>query len=414
MQPIYSIDAERYREKIRAWLAEHLPADWAGIDGLPADQREVWLEEWRATLAEADLLAVSWPVEYGGAGLSPIEQVVLAEELARANVPAGTGNDNFGFGMIGPTLMVSGTDEQKRQFLPRIISGEDRWCQGYSEPDAGSDLANLGCRAVLDGDEWVIDGQKIWTSGAHTANWIFLLARTDPAEAKHRGITFLLVPMDQAGIEVRPIREMTGEALFNEVFFSGARTAADHVVGEVNGGWAVANTLLGFERGGRASVLSIGYRAELDRIVALAHDRGLASDPVMRQRLAAAHSTVEILRLLGMRTLTARLAGGNPGPESSIMKLLWSHYHHEVTELAMDLLGADATAPAGEAWGPSIAPARGVGPLDAATAAHVFLGARPGTIYAGSSEVQRNIVGERILGLPKEPRADGGPWNERG
>ncbi|MEM9034761.1 MAG: acyl-CoA dehydrogenase family protein [Actinomycetota bacterium] len=414
MQPTYSADAEAYREKIRAWLAEHLPADWGGIDALPADQRDGWLEEWRATLADAGLLAVAWPTDYGGAGLSAIEQVVLAEELARANVPAGSGNDNFGFGMIGPTLMVRGTEEQKQHFLPRIISGEDRWCQGYSEPDAGSDLANLGCRAVLDGDEWLIDGQKIWTSGAQTANWIFVLARTDPSAAKHRGITFLLVPMDQPGIEVRPIREMTGEAMFNEVFFDGARTPAEHVVGEVNGGWAVANTLLGFERGGRASVLSIGYRAELDRIVELARERGATSDPRVRQRLAEAHSTVELLRFLGMRTLTARLAGGNPGPESSIMKLLWSHYHHWVTEFAMDLLGAEATAPAGEATGISIAPARGVGPLDAATAAHVFLGARPGTVYAGSSEVQRNIVGERILGLPKEPRSDEGPWSERG
>ncbi len=414
MQPTYTAEAEAYRVEIRAWIADHLPGEWSGIDALPAEEQGPWLERWRATLAEAGLLAVSWPAEYGGAGLSAIEQVVLAEELARANLPAGTGNDNFGFGMIGPTLMVRGTDAQKRHFLPRIISGEDRWCQGYSEPDAGSDLANLGCRAVLDGDEWVIDGQKIWTSGAQTANWIFVLARTDPSEAKHRGITFLLVPMDQQGIEVRPIREMTGEAMFNEVFFDGARTPADHVVGEVNGGWAVANTLLGFERGGRASVLSIGFRAELDRIVALAEERGATADPLVRQHLARAHSTVEVLRFLGMRTLTARLAGGNPGPESSIMKLLWSHYHHWVTELAMDLLGADGTAPVGEATGPSIAPARGIGPLDSATASHVFLGARPGTIYAGSSEVQRNIVGERILGLPKEPRADTGPWNERG
>jgi alkylation response protein AidB-like acyl-CoA dehydrogenase len=410
MDPTYSAEAEEYREKIRGFLAEHLPAGWAGVGSLPPEQRETWLEEWRATLAGAGLLAVAWPKEYGGAGLTPMEQVVLAEEFAKADVPTQGGNDGFGIGMVGPTIIVWGTEEQKRHFLPRIISGEDRWCQGYSEPDAGSDLANIATRAVLDGDEWIVNGQKIWTSQGHTANWIFVLTRTSPDAPKHRGITFLLVPMDQPGVEVRPIREMTGEALFNEVFFTDARTAKENVVGEVDNGWTVANTLLGFERGGRSTVLSIGYRKELDRIVELAKARGRTSDPLIRQRLAWAHSQVEILRYHGMRSLTAALAGDQPGPQASIIKLFWSEYHKLVTELALDILGAEAMAPTGDTAGSSIQAFSG-GELTSAAAVRTFLGARPGTIYAGTSQVQRNIIGERVLGLPKEPRADDGPWN---
>jgi alkylation response protein AidB-like acyl-CoA dehydrogenase len=411
VDPTYSDEAEAYREKVRAFLAENLPDDWNGVGSLPADQRESWLEEWRSRLAAAGMLAVAWPKEYGGAGLSPIEQVVLAEEFAKAGVPAQTGNDGFGIGMVGPTIIVWGTEEQKRHFLPRIISGEDRWCQGYSEPDAGSDLANVATRAVLDGDEWVINGQKIWTSSGHTANWIFVLARTDPAAPKHAGISFLLVPMDQPGVEVRPIKEMTGEALFNEVFFTDARTAKENVVGEVNNGWTVANTLLGFERGGRSTVLAIGYRAELDAIVDLARRKGVADDPLIRQRLAWAHSQVEIMRYLGMQSLTKALAGDQPGPGASIIKLFWSEYHKLVTELALDILGPEAMVPEGEVSGSSLQAFSG-GELSSAAAVYSFLGARPGTIYAGTSQVQRNIIGERVLGLPKEPRADAGPWNE--
>ncbi|MGI8794934.1 MAG: acyl-CoA dehydrogenase family protein [Acidimicrobiales bacterium] len=411
MDPTYTQEAEVYREKVQAFLAEHLPADWVGMGALPKDQRGPWMDDWRRTLADNSFLAVAWPTEYGGAGLTPMEQVILAEEFAKAGAPTQGGNDGFGIGMVGPTIIVWGTEEQKRHFLPRIISGEDRWCQGYSEPNAGSDLANLGTKATLDGEEWVINGQKIWTSGAHTANWIFVLGRTSPDETKHAGITFFLVPMDQPGIEVRPIREMTGEALFNEVFFTDARTPKDHVVGEVNQGWTVANTLLGFERGGRSSVLSIGYRRELDKIIALAKERGKADDPLIRQKLAWAHSKVEVLRYLGMRALTSNLGGGRPGPESSIIKLVWSEYHQVITDLSLDILGLDATTPVGER-GRSIGVDEG-GSLSSAGAVTTFLGARAGTIYAGSSQVQRNIIGERVLGLPKEPRADGGPWNER-
>jgi hypothetical protein len=249
VDPRYPAEAEAYRDKIRAFLGEHLPAGWKGVGALEHQAALHFTEEWRATLYDHGLLAASWPRQYGGGGLSPLEQVVVAEEFYRAGVPTGGPNDTFGIQMVGNTILQWGTDEQKQHFLPRILSGEDRWCQGYSEPGAGSDLASLATRAVLDGDEWVIDGQKTWTSVAQLANWIFVLARTNPDAPKHKGITFLLVPMDQPGVEVRPIRMMTGRSEFNETFFAGARTPKENVIGGVNAGWAVAMTLLGYERG---------------------------------------------------------------------------------------------------------------------------------------------------------------------
>jgi alkylation response protein AidB-like acyl-CoA dehydrogenase len=412
VDPTYSPEAETYRTKVRAFLAEHLPADWEGLGALDGDARRRFVEEWRATLADHDLLAVSWPKEYGGAGLTAIEQVIVNEEFTKAGVPTGAPNDGFGIGMVGPTIMVWGSEEQKRHHIPRILSGEDRWCQGYSEPDAGSDLANLGCRAVLDGDEWVINGQKIWTSQAQTANWIFVLCRTRPEAAKHAGITFVLCPMDQPGIEVRPIINIVRGHEFNEVFFTDARTAKGNVVGEVDNGWAVANTLLGFERGGRSTSLSLTYREELDRLLAHARQRGVTGDPLVRQRLAWCHSKVETMRYLGMRTLTGVLAGQQPGPESSIMKLLWSEYHKEVTQLAVDVLGADALVMSGRPAASGIAGDAVGSPYSARSWVEVSMRARSGTIYAGTSQVQRNILGERVLGLPKEPRADEGPWRK--
>jgi alkylation response protein AidB-like acyl-CoA dehydrogenase len=411
VDPRYSAEADAYRDKIRAWLAEHLPAGWEGVGALSNDERLRFVAEWRQQLADAGLLALSWPKEYGGGGLTAIEQVVLYEEFAKAGVPTGSPNDGFGIGMVGPTLMVWGTEDQKRHHIPRILSGEDRWCQGYSEPDAGSDLANLGCRAVLDGDEWVIDGQKIWTSGAHSANWVFVLCRTDPSVPKHAGITFVLCPMDQPGVEIRPIVNIARGHEFNEVFFSEARTARGNVVGEVGNGWAVANTLLGFERGGRSTVLSITYREELDRLTALARERERLGDPVVRQGLAEAHSTVEIMRYLGMRTLSSVLGGARPGPESSIMKLLWSEYHKKATQLALDVLGADALLMEGRPAASGIAGDAVGAPSSTRSWNEVAMRARSGTIYAGTSQVQRNILGERVLGLPKEPRADEGPWS---
>jgi alkylation response protein AidB-like acyl-CoA dehydrogenase len=408
----YPPEAEAYREKVQAFLAEHLPAGWQGIGALDEEDRRRFTEEWRQTLSEHGYLAVSWPKAFGGGGLTPLETVVLSEEFTKAGVPTGITNDVFSIAMVGNTLLEWGTEEQKRHYLPRILSGEDRWCQGYSEPNAGSDLGNLGCRAVLDGDEWVINGQKIWTSAGHLANWIFLLARTDPVAPKHRGISFLLVPMDQPGVEVRPIRMISGESEFNEVFFTDARTAKDQVVGGVDNGWAVAMTLLGYERGEAAATLPIEFRMELDRVFELAKARKRTSDPVIRQQLAWAYSKVEIMRYLGMRTLTQYLAGRSPGPDSSISKLYWSEYHQALTELAIHIIGVEAAVPSGKPPSTAFRTDDPGAPNTSASWAGVFLHARAETIYAGTSQVQRNILGEMVLGLPKEPRADAGPWNE--
>ena len=401
----YPPEADAYREKIQAFLAEHLPAGWKGLGGLEGEEYARFVADWRRTLYENHFLAVSWPKEYGGAGLSPLEQVVLAEEFTKAGVPQGQFADVFGIEMLGNTLLHWGTEEQKQYFLPRILSGTDVWCQGYSEPDAGSDLGGLSCRATRDGDEWVINGQKIWTSGGHLANWIFVLCRTDPDAPKHRGISFLLCPMKQPGIEVRPIKMISGDSEFNEVFFTDARTDAVNVVGGVNNGWAVAMTLLGFERGQAATILPLEFRAELDRLVALAKERGKVTDRVIRQRLAWCYSKVEIMKYLGYRVLTEFLAGRSPGPESSITKVYWSEYHHAATELATDILGLDALVPSGRRPG-SWTRADDVGaPNSSASWETVFLTARAETIYAGTSQVQRNILGEMVLGLPKEPQA---------
>jgi len=407
MDPTYSEQAEAYREKIVAFLGEHLPADWQGMGALSPEDLETFTAEWRATLASNSLLAPSWPAEYGGGGLTPLEKVIMAEEFQKAGVPTGGNNDVFSIQMVGNTILNWGTDEMKAEFLPKIIAGEYVFCQGYSEPNAGSDLAGLMCKAELDGDEWVINGQKIWTSAGQSANWIFVLCRTDFDAPKHKGITFLLCPMDQPGVEVRPIAMMSGESEFNETFFTDARTAKDNVVGQVNGGWAVAMTLLGYERGESAATTPIAYRTELDRLLAMAKERGVADDPVIRQRLAWAYSKVEIMRYMGLGTLTRFVKGAQPGPSESLFKLYWSEYHKAVTELAVDILGADAMWVEGQRPMTSFSTDLPGSPNSSASWVGTFYNARAGTIYAGTSQVQRNIVGEMVLGLPKEPRPAG-------
>ncbi|MDA2958931.1 MAG: acyl-CoA dehydrogenase family protein [Actinomycetota bacterium] len=404
MRPQYDVDAEPYREKVRAFLGEKLPAGFAGIGSLEGDALVEFTTEWRTTLYEAGYLAPGWPEEYGGAGLSALEQVILAEEFARAGVPTGGPNDVFGIQMLGNTLLIMGTEEQKKYYLPRILSGEDTWCQGYSEPNAGSDLGNVGLRGVRDGDQWILNGQKIWTSAGHLADHIFTLARTDPDAPKHKGISFLLVDMRQPGIEVRPIRMINGDSEFNEVFYTDATAPVDNVVGGVNNGWAVAMTLLGFERGEAAATLPIRFQAEIDRLFMLAAERGLTSDPVMRQKLAWAYSKVQIMRFSGMRVLTNFLRGHHPGPDGAISKLYWSEYHRTVTELATHILGAEAMVPTGRMPSSSFQTDDAGAPNSSASWVGTFLSSRAGTIYAGSSQIQRNIIGEMVLGLPKEPR----------
>ena len=408
----YSPEAAKFRAKVKTFLSGNLPTDWNGMGNFTKEQRATFVQDWRKILADNQLLAVAWAPAYGGAGLSQLERTILAEELAAVGVPSGSDNDPFSIGMIGHTIIEWGTEEQKQHYLPRILDGTDVWCQGYSEPNSGSDLASLATRADLDGDEWVINGQKIWTSQGHNANWIFVLCRTDPTAVKHAGISFVLCPIDQPGVEVRPIVNASGHHDFNEVFFSDARTSKENVLGGVHNGWAVANTLLAYERGDDSTTNGIRYGDEWTRFVGAAKQNGKISNPVMRQRFAAAYTTTQIMRFMGLQTVARSLQGYSQGPESSLNKLLWSEHHQRFTELAMDVVGMDATAPSGRDS------ATGVGvddigsPYSSQAWVTNFIGARPGSIYSGSNEIQRNIVGERVLGLPKEPRADIGPWNE--
>ena len=408
MDVSYPAEVESFRAEVRAVLAEELPPGWAGIGAIAErEDAERFAAQWRQALYRRGLLGITWPPEYGGRELSRLHQVVLMEELARAGVPYGEHTDLFGIKMLGSTLLRWGTEEQRRRFLPRILSGADRWCQGFSEPGAGSDLASLATRATLDGEHWVIDGQKTWTSVAHRANWIFLLARTDPGARGHAGLSFLLCPLDQPGIEIRPIRQLTGDSDFNEVFFTGARAPADLVVGRPGEGWKVAMTLLGHERGEEAATNPILFRAELDRLLALAAERGRDRDPLIRQRLAWCYARVEIMRYLGYRILTQVHSGTELGAAASVAKLYWSEYHVAATELALDIEGLDGLVPQGRG------PLRAVrtddpgAPNSSGSWLGAFLNARAGTIYAGTSEVQRNILAETVLGLPKERREHG-------
>jgi alkylation response protein AidB-like acyl-CoA dehydrogenase len=329
---------------------------------------------------------ISWPAEHGGRDLSLTQQLIFNEEYARAGGPQRTGF--FGEQLLGPTLMALGTPEQKDRFLGPILRAEENWCQGFSEPDAGSDMANIKTTAVLDGDQWVINGQKVWTSLGHIADWIFVMCRTDPTATKHKGLSYLLCPMDQPGVELRPIRQLTGTAEFNEVFFTDARTSADMIVGPRHGGWGVAMATLGFERGTAFLAQQLRFAAEYRQVVEAARSRNLLNDPCIRQRLAEAYTGLEIMRLTGLRTISKLIAGGAVGPESSIGKLHWSTWHQRLGVLEMDILGADSMV-----HGPT---------AEVTDFQYTFLFSRAHTIYAGSSEIQRNIIGERVLGLPRE------------
>jgi alkylation response protein AidB-like acyl-CoA dehydrogenase len=341
-----------------------------------------------------------------------MQAVVLNEEFARAGAPMRA--DFFGDTLVGPTILQWGSEAQKKEFLPKILAGQISWCQGFSEPDAGSDLASLKTRAVLDGDEWVINGQQVWTTQAQYADYIFLLARTDRDAAKHKGISYLLVPMKQEGVEVRPIEQVDGSAEFNEVFFTNVRCPADNVVGGVNNGWNVAMTTLGFERGTSATTSHRRFQKEWNQIVAEARARDRLADPLVRQGLARAWSKVKIMEINGYRSLTSVLhERKDPGVAAlgASNKIFWSEYHRDVLDLAMDVLGMDGqvlTGTTGEAFVPGQGIRRGrpgypVTPLQAS-----FFFSRSETIWGGTAEIQRNIVGERVLGLPKEPKAPGG------
>ncbi len=412
MDLTYPPEAEEFRAEIRAWLGENLPEGW-GEPGfhLEGDDRARFNRQWTEKLYEGGWICASWPTEYGGKGLSTMEAVVLNEEFARVSAPLRA--DFFGDTLVGPTILQWGSEEQKREFLPKILKGQITWCQGFSEPDAGSDLASLKTRAVLDGDEWVITGQKVWTTQAQTADYIFLLARTDANVAKHAGISYLLVPMKQPGVEVRPIEQIDGSSEFNEVFFSGARCPKDNVVGGLNNGWAVAMTTLGFERGTSATTSHRRFQKELDEILKIAKKNGDATDPLIRQRLAAAWSKVKIMEINGYRSLSAVLhKTKDPGAAAlgAANKMFWSEYHQDVMKLAMDIRGMEGQVLSGgsdEEFLPGYGRRRGREsyPADAMQASFFF--SRSETIWGGAAEIQRNIVGERVLGLPKEPKVSG-------
>ncbi|MCW2931248.1 MAG: putative acyl-CoA dehydrogenase [Actinomycetia bacterium] len=400
----YPAEAEGFRTEVAAVLAEELPADWRGIGAIPTEAETAeFVLRWRAVLHRRGLLGITWPAEYGGRGLSQLHQVVLVEELTRAGLPYGRQPlEATGLKMLGNTLLRWGTAEQKAKYLPGLLSGEIRFCQGFSEPLAGSDLASVRTRARLEEGEWVINGQKIWTSGAMHCTHIFVLARTDPDAPKHRGLSFLLVSLRQEGIEVRPIRHMAGGREFCEIFFTDAKTGADEVVGGVNGGWAVARTLLVLERGEEAAVNPILFRAEFERLAELARRTGAIKDPVTRQRLAAAYARVEVMRFIGYRILTDVLDGKEMSTAASVSKLYWSEYHRQATELALDMEGLAGLVPVGK--GPSRqsrADDPGSDPASSNAWWQVSLNARAGTIYAGTSEVQRNIIAEGVLSLPR-------------
>ncbi len=406
----YPPEAERFRGEIRRWLADNLAVEWAdGPPTMTGEERRRFNEGWNDKLVAGGWICATWPTEYGGKGLSTMEAVVLAEEFERAGVPLRA--DFFGDTLVGPTILRWGSEAQKKQFLPLILSGRISWCQGFSEPDAGSDLASLATRAELDGEEWVIHGQKVWTTQAHEADYVFLLARTDPEASKHAGISYLLVPMKQPGVEVRPIRQPDGSAEFNEVFFDGARCPRDNVVGGVNNGWTVAMTTLGFERGTSATTGHRRFKKELDDLISAAQGNGRGDDPLVRQRLADAWTKVKIMQINGYRALTATLGATNdPGVAAlaATNKMFWSEYHQEVMDLAIDILGMDGQVLTGSGE-PEFVPGYGVRrtlpgyPVSVLQSS--FFYSRSETIWGGTAQIQRNIVGERILGLPREPRA---------
>ena len=393
MQLRFSDLDEAFRREAADWLATNLAGEFAILRGRggPGDEN-AFVEErkrWERHLGASGWTCLGWPTEHGGRALPLVQQVIFHEEYARAEGPGRLGH--IGEGLLGPTLIAFGSEEQKRRFLPPIVRGEEIWCQGYSEPNAGSDLANVQTRARLEGDAWVLHGQKVWTSWAEFADWCFVLCRSDPGAAKHRGLSYLLVPMRQPGIEIRPILQITGDSEFSEVFFDGARTAAANVVGQPGEGWKVAMGTLAFERGASTLGQQLHFRNELARVIELAKRNGRAKDPVLRERIANAWIGLEIMRVNALRTLS-HAERPELRREAMITKLYWATWHRSLGELAMDVLGPESQILQGA-------------PYELSPLQRLFLFTRSDTIYAGSNEIQKNLIAERALGLPREARA---------
>lgn len=383
----------RFRDELRAWLQDNVPKEWEDERSQPLDQRFALLKTWQRKLYDAGWAGISWSKEFGGRGASLMEQVIFWEEMARAQAPPLA--NVLGLGLVGPTLIAFGTEAQKQRYLEKILSAEEIWCQGFSEPNAGSDLAAVSTAAVLHGEHYVVSGHKVWNSYGWAADWCELVVRTDPAAPKHKGLTVLLVDMKTPGVEVRPLKQMTGESEFCELFFRDARVPAANVVDQVNGGWEVAMGTLMHERGTFGAGLQILYRRNVDRMVELSrtiqrNGRPASEDPVIRQKLAQCYAEVEIMRLNQMRAFSRISATGVPGPEGSIQKIFWSELNQRLQQTAQELLG-----PYGQLEGPN-----GYS-VDHGMWAYGYLRARGNTIEAGTSEIQRNIIGHYVLGLPR-------------
>ena len=388
-------DELRFRDEFRAWLGANIPEEWSAYRSGHESSRErfEFLRAWQKKMQEAGWVGIHWPKEYGGRGVSVIEQTIFIQEMARASAPPLI--NVLGLSLLGPTLIAYGTEAQKKRFLANILSADEIWCQGYSEPNAGSDLAALRTEAVLRDDQFIVNGQKTWTSFGHYADWCFAVVRTDPDVPKHKGLTYLLVDMRSPGVSVRPLKQMTGESEFNEVIFQDVTVPVENVVGKINGGWDIAIATLMFERGTLGASLQITFKRQIERLIALSktirHNGGTASqDPVIRQKLAQIYTEIEIFRLNQMRTLTHLAKAGVPGPEGSIQKIFWSEMNQRMQQVAMEILG-----PYGQLTRESDYA------IDHGEWAHAYLRSRGNTIEAGTSEIQRNIIGHFVLGLPK-------------
>ena len=386
---------EALRKRVRAWLTANIPADWKkfGLSEVPRPEAYDFLRTWQKTLHDAGFIGLTWPKEYGGQSLTFVEEMVLQEEMALQKAPPVL--NILGVGMAGPTIVAYGTEEQKQRYPAKILSCEEIWCQGYSEPNSGSDLASLQTRAVKDGEHWVINGQKVWTSLAHIADWMMLLARTDPQAPKHKGITYFLLDMKSPGVTVKPLKQITGDAEFNEVFFDNVRVHERQVLGGVNNGWAVGLTTLMYERLALGFGLQVRLRIALESMIDMArrvekHGRVVTRDPVMRQKIAQLWIDTEALKYTGARAITRLLKGELPGPEASTGKMGWVETHQKLQELAMEIEGPYSQLTKGSERA-----------IDGGVWQYGFLRSRANSIEGGTTEIQKNIIGERVLGLPK-------------
>jgi alkylation response protein AidB-like acyl-CoA dehydrogenase len=386
-------DELQFRDELRAWLAANLPKDWDEWREKPIEVSFPYLRAWQRKLHEGGWAAVSWPKECGGRSATLMQQALFWEEMARVEAPPMA--NSLGLGLIGPTIIVYGTEEQKKRYIPKILSAEEIWCQGFSEPNAGSDLASLQTEARLDGDHYVINGQKVWTSYGWVGSWCELVVRTDPDVPKHKGLTVMLVDMKSPGVDVRPLRQMTGESEFNEIFFRDVRVPVGNVLGKVNDGWNVAISTLMQERGAYGARLHLLFKRNIDRLIALAHTlqrngRSAAQDPLIRQKLAQCYAEIEIMRLNQMRAFSRISATGVPGPEGSILKIFWSELNQRAHQIAQELLGPYGQLLSGDPHS-----------IDHGIWSYGYLRSRGNTIEAGTSEIQRNIIGHFVLGLPR-------------